>query len=335
VKYENVELHNVCEVIATPDDVGFRICRLPAEVREQVNQGAQNNSYHGTGCEIRGMLADDGKARVVLQVLGDNCVPPIATVYHGCFSGQAVLVGHEPTEINITQPAHSAVMQQIARDQKLPFDPRLVRITLPHIHPVRILAIEGDLTCPAADATPAKTMLCYGSSITHGAHAIGPHSTYAAQTASRLGCDLVNLGFGGSAHMDPAMARHIAARDDWDFATLEMGINVRAWPTEKFRAAVDHFVTTIVEAHPDKFVFCIDLFTNNNDYDPQPDLAVGFREVVDEIAGKFASPRVIHLDGRDLLQHPGGLQVDLVHPNDHGMQEMGANLAAAITKAMG
>ena len=64
----------------------------------------------GAGCEIRGMLAEGGKARVVVQVLDDNVVPPVATVYHGCFRSQSVLVGKEPTEIVITEPPRFAQM---------------------------------------------------------------------------------------------------------------------------------------------------------------------------------------------------------------------------------
>lgn len=334
MKYQNIELHNVCDIIDTPGEAGITTSRLPADVRPNVNEGAQNNSMHGSGVEIRGMLPEGGKAKVVLQILDDNCVPPVAMVYHGCFSSQAIHVGFEPTEITIGQPNNIEAMQRITAEQNLPFDARLVRICLPAIHPVRIVSIEGDLTYPAPDATPERTMLCYGSSITHGAHAIAPHSTYAAQCANKLGVDLINLGVGGSAQMDAAYADHIAGREDWDFATFEMGINVRQWPIEKFRAAVDNFVTTIAQAHPDKYLFCIDLFTNDQDYAIEQQSGIGFREVVQAIAEKQNSPRVIHIDGRTLLTRPGGLQVDLVHPNDNGFQEMGTRLAEFITRTM-
>jgi lysophospholipase L1-like esterase len=334
MRYQNVELHNVCDLIEDDGGSGFGILRLPRHILAEINPGARNMARHGAGCEIRGMLADGGQARVVLRAVNRNTTPPIVTVYHGCFCGQSVHLGKEPTEIVIQPPPTLPVLSRISLAHKLPFDPRLVRVRLPNIHPVRIEAIAGDWTYPPREALPARTMLSYGSSITHGACAIPPEGTYAAQCARRLGCDLINLGVGGSAQMDRAVAEHIASRHDWDFATLEMGINIRQWPREKFRAVVENFVGIIAAAHPDKWLFCIDLFTNDADFEDQPTKGVGFREIVREVAGQCRSGKVVHVDGRTILTDPTGLRTDLVHPSDLGMQEMGANLAAVIARRL-
>jgi hypothetical protein len=332
VKYKNVELHNVCDIIED-DEVGFAVSRLPLDVRENVNQGARNNSLHSAGCEIRGMLKEGGKAKIVLQSPDDNVYPPIATIFHGCFRRViSKRIAEEPTEIEIDVPNHIELMTRIAADKNMPFDPHLVRVRLPSIHPCRVISIEGDLTYPTPESTPSSTMLSYGSSITHGAHAIPPEGTYTAQCARQLGCDLINLGFGGSAHMDKAIAHHIASRDDWDFATFEMGINVRSWEPERFRDAVDYFVSTIASAHPDKHIFCIDLFTNNCDFMDNPKEGVGFRDIVKDIAAKQKSDKVIYVDGRSVLSEPSGLSIDLVHPTDDGMSDMGRNLADIIAR---
>lgn len=334
MRYGHVELHNVCEIIEGDGLPGFGISRLPAAIREQINAGARNMARHGAGCEIRGMLAEGGRARVVLRAVDRNSTPPVVTVYHGCFCGQSVHLEQEPTEIVIQPPATLPALSRISRANQLPFDPRLVRVRLPNIHTVRIEAIEGDLSYPPREALPAKTMLSYGSSITHGACAIPPEGTYAAQCARRLGCDLINLGFGGSAQMDRAVAEHIASRRDWDFATFEMGINVRTWPRERFREVVERFVGIVAAAHPDKFMFCMDLFTNDADFEEHPTKGVGFREVVRDVVGQFKSGKVIHVDGRTILTDPTGLRTDLVHPGDEGMQAMGANLAAVMMRCI-
>lgn len=331
MRYRNVELHNVCDLVEGDGLPGFGMTRLPAAILGSINPGARNKACMGAGCEIRGMLADGGRAKVVLQTVDSNVVPPVASVFHGCFRGQSLLVGKEPKEIMITTPANIAAMSRISADRKLPFDPRLVRIRLPSIHTTRILSIEGDLAYPAPGSTPARTMLCYGSSITHGAHAIPPEGPYAAQCARRLGCDLINLGVGGSAQMDRAVADHIAGRQDWDFAVFEMGINVRQWPRDKFQEAVEAFVSTVASAHADKFIFCLDLFTNDADFEDNPTKGVGFREVVRDVAGQFTSGKVVYVDGRTILTEPTGLCIDLVHPGDEGMQEMGEKLAGIIS----
>jgi lysophospholipase L1-like esterase len=333
MRYGNVELHNVCAITEDKGKPGFGISRLPLEILGDINAGARNMVRMGAGCEIRGLLAQGGQAKVVLQVMDSNTTPPLVTVYHGCFCSQSIVIGSEPTEIIVKYPATMAAMSQISAERKLPFDPGLLRIRLPPIHTASIISIDGDLSYPVHEALPSRTLLCYGSSITHGACAIPPEGTYASQCARRLGCDLINLGCGGSAQMDRAIADHIASRRDWDVATLEMGINVRTWPLEKFYPVAENFVSTIAAAHPEKYIFCIDMFTNDCDFEAAPSKGVGFREALKEIAGKFNTGKVIHVDGRDILTDPTGLRTDLVHPCDDAMHEMGMNLAAVISRA--
>ena len=114
MRYGNVELHNVCEIIEGDGEPGFGMSRLPRDVREKINPGARGMSMMGAGCEIRGMLAEGGQARVVLRAVDSNVTPPVATVYHGCFCGQSILVENEPTEILISAPPGLAAMSRIS-----------------------------------------------------------------------------------------------------------------------------------------------------------------------------------------------------------------------------
>jgi hypothetical protein len=325
----------VCEIIEGDGLPGFGISRLPREVSERVNPGAQKRARQGAGCEIRGMLADGGSARVVLRAEDGDPAPQVVSVYHGCFCGQSVLLREAPTEIVITTPPMIGFMEEISRTRKLPFDPRLIRVRIPSLHSSRMLSIEGDLRYPPPETRPGKTLLCYGSSITQGASAVPPEGTFAAQCSRRLGYDLVNLGFAGSAEMEASLAEHIASRTDWDIAVLEMGINVRGWPNERFQEAVSAFVGTIAAAHPGKFIFCVDLFTHYADFKSSAPKAKAFREIVREVASRYDAGKVCHVDGRMLLEDPSGLSADLVHPSGEGMQEIGENLAAFIRSSTG
>lgn len=89
---------------------------------------------------------------------------------------------------------------------------------------------------------------------------------------------------------------------------------------------------TVVAAHPDKFIFCIDLFTHYADFKPAAPKAEEFREVVRQVAAKYESGKVVHVDGWTILASPTGLFTYLVHPSDEGMQEMGEKLAALIRR---
>jgi len=131
------------------------------------------------------------------------------------------------------------------------------------------------------------------------------------------------------------LAEHIASRDDWDFASLEMGINVGGWTTEEFHGKVERFVDILSAAHPDKWIFCIDVFRYAGDLVPDYQGHPKFREAVAEVVATLGRPKVVHVDGRDILQDICGLTHDLVHPTDDGFIEMGRRLAERIRTTMG
>lgn len=97
-----------------------------------------------------------------------------------------------------------------------------------------------------------RVWLHHGSSISHGSNATHPTGIWPALAASRGGVELVNMGFGGSALLDPFTAR--AMRDTpADLISLKIGINVVNGDVMRLRAfgpAVHGFLDTIREGHP-------------------------------------------------------------------------------------
>ncbi|MDF1512591.1 MAG: SGNH/GDSL hydrolase family protein, partial [Anaerolineae bacterium] len=194
---------------------------------------------------------------------------------------------------------------------------------------------QGDIRPPEVDQTPSRTYLAYGSSITHGNNSIGATGMFSRLTAEHLGVDFLNLGFGGGAHCEASLGRYIAGRDDWDFATLEMGINMVNWmDTPEFESRIRDFVTPIVQAHPDKWLFCIDMFPFEMDFDLNSDKNHTFRAAVRELVAELDTPKLVHIDGRDLLRDVRGLSADLLHPSPAGMAEIAQNLSARMQRAM-
>ena len=95
--------------------------------------------------------------------------------------------------------------------------------------------------------------LHHGSSISHGSDAASPTAIWPALAASLGGAELVNLGLGGSALLDPFTAR--AMRDTpADLISLKIGINLVNHDLMRLRAftpAVHGFLDTIREGHPE------------------------------------------------------------------------------------
>jgi lysophospholipase L1-like esterase len=225
-------------------------------------------------------------------------------------------------------------MLTAARLQPPAFPPDLVRILLPLHTEVRLLSITGDITPPAKDETPARRYLAYGSSITHGFIATRPSDAYPARVAEALGVDGLNLGFGGAAKLEPEMAEYIAGREDWDFASLELGINLISKSVDEFRGLVAGFLPRIVASHPDKWIFCVDIFSCRHDLSGNPKLPQ-FRAVVREAVKSLRAPKLVHLDGRALLTRWSGLSTDLVHPSSAGFAEIAAGLVNAMKPVVG
>jgi len=98
-----------------------------------------------------------------------------------------------------------------------------------------------------------RVWLHHGSSISHGSNAASPTTIWPAVAAARGGVELVNLGLGGSALLDPFTARTM--RDaKADLISIKIGINLvnaDAMRLRVFTPAVHGFLDTIREGHPD------------------------------------------------------------------------------------
>ena len=93
---------------------------------------------------------------------------------------------------------------------------REITINLPLYSGISELYIgleEGATLTYAAPYKISKPVVFYGSSITNGACASRPGMTYESIISRRLGCDFHNLGFGGSAKGERAMADYIAGME--------------------------------------------------------------------------------------------------------------------------
>ena len=320
------ELHNVHELLDDPGGAGSICCRVPNDLRVTLNESAKNNALQASGCEIRFNL--EGPRAVITLRSPEG--PTLAEVYQGDFFSALHIVNETPTRIVVARPDTEPVMRQVTPSSAR-FDTGLTRVVLPWRPAVRLVSIEGETSLPGPDQAPATRYLAYGSSITHGSTAVRPTGTYPARTAELLGTDLFNLGFGGGAHMEAGMADYIAGRGDWDVATLEMGINVvQSFSVEEFHRRVEYFVTTIADAHPDEWIFCIDIFPCLYDF-MGDEKCETFRNIVAERVQQLNRPKLAHIPGDAMLRSNNGLTTDLVHPAPGGFEEMARNLAEIIS----
>ncbi|MEU9625075.1 GDSL-type esterase/lipase family protein [Streptomyces sp. NPDC088846] len=139
-----------------------------------------------------------------------------------------------------------------ARFTDLPGHDKDVEIWLPHTEITELIALRTDAPIEPAPDRGRRVWLHHGSSISHGSNATHPTAIWPALAAAQGGVELVNMGFGGSALLDPFTAR--AMRDTpADLISLKIGINVVNSDVMRLRAfspAVHGFLDTIREGHP-------------------------------------------------------------------------------------
>ncbi|MCI4656740.1 GDSL-type esterase/lipase family protein [Cryobacterium zhongshanensis] len=127
-----------------------------------------------------------------------------------------------------------------------------IEIWLPHNERTELVALRSNAPIEPAPATGNRVWLHHGSSISHGSNAENPTETWPALAAASGAVDLVNLGFGGSALLDPFVARTM--RDTpADLISVKIGINLVNLDLMRLRAfapAVNGFLDTIRDGHP-------------------------------------------------------------------------------------
>ena len=131
-------------------------------------------------------------------------------------------------------------------------DAKHLEIWLPHNETTELVGLRSDAPLEAAPDRGRRVWMHHGSSISHGSNATTPTTTWPALAAAYGGVELVNLGFGGSALLDPSTAR--VMRDvPADLVSVKIGINLVNVDLMRLRAfapAVHGFLDTIREGHP-------------------------------------------------------------------------------------
>lgn len=325
--HENVELHNVCEIKQLDDYVTFS--RVPEAVRLKLNEGALNRMLQPANCEIRFVAEPPDPIRVTLS---SETVTDVVPFFGDFLHSKPMEVGEEPQTIELEW--NPQLMENLEKIRTIPmrFDPKVVRLILWGCA-VRLHKIEGTgIRPPEKHEVPSLRYLAYGTSITHGASATAPHLNYAAQTARRLGADLINLGVGGACHCEPELADHIAARDDWDVASLALSVNMMGFAEEEFEKRVRYFVKTVAGGDPRRPVACVTIYPYRGSLGDGelPTKVQTFRQILRDAVRDCPTPNAHLIEGHSLLQDFSGLTTDLIHPSDDGMIQMGENLARAM-----
>jgi lysophospholipase L1-like esterase len=348
MNHENIEFHNTVEMEPAAAG-GLAMRRFPRAVRSCLGQLGRMMSQDSSGCEIR-FVTDAQNVRVSISSQPDySAAPQHVSIFKGAFFHSLVPL----TPGTVTHIHLSDVFGDMTRLFKS-LKPE-VRDTDYFAHNVwRILfgCYEASfhqldtygytVRPPNASEKPKKRMLCYGSSITHGAITSAHHLSYIQQAARHLKADVFNQGLGGSCLCEPEMAGYLAGRSDWDWIVLELGVNMRdSFTPEVFEARSRYLIRTIIAAHPGKPVFLITIYPNaESACNAAAGSEIQSRQLAfdESLRATVRALNCSHLhliEGHDVLTDYRGITRDLIHPGDYGHTEMGLNLAQKIQAIVG
>ncbi|KIZ16560.1 lipase [Streptomyces natalensis ATCC 27448] len=247
-----------------------------------------------------------------------------------------------------------------ARFAGLPTSVKDIEIWLPQTEITELIALRTDAPVETAPHHGRRVWLHHGSSISHGSTAESPTATWPALAATRGGVELVNLGFGGNALLDPFTAR--AMRDTpADLISLKVGINLANADLMRLRGfspAVHGFLDTLREGHPTTPLLVISPVLCPIQEDTPGPVAPDFdapkprfralgdpsdrssgrltltiiRDELSRITAQRSAddPNLHYLDGRSLYGEPDFAELplpDQLHPDPAGHRRMGERFA--------
>ncbi len=310
--------------------VDGRYRRLPEAVAAATNNGVREMHTHTAGARVR--FVTDSPRIAIRAVIDDFLLQPRTSVC-GSASLDLYLDGEY---CNTFIPPHNPL------DVKNGFESVIethltgkaeVVIHFPLFANVTRLFVgleEGSALEPAAAYTVTKPVVCYGSSITHGACASRPGNCYENILARTLDCDFLNLGFSGSACGEDVIAEHIATLDMSAFV-LDYDHNA---PTPASLGRHHERVFKIIRAaQPTLPILMLSR--------PQPRPSAEERERLAVVRATYENAlaagdkNVYFIPGAELMweMKNEGL-VDNVHPNDAGFVNMARVIAPVLRKML-
>lgn len=349
---EKVSFHNVLELDPAAGG-GNLLRRFPKLVRGALSPLGRLVAQESAGCELR-FVTEARNIRLALSSLPSALAPyelhnNDVFIFKGAFFHSHFRL--EPGRINYlqindilgdTEGGFAGLKPEVRNSDY--FSANVWRILFGRYAAIfhELETFGYPVRSPQAAEIPKRRMLCYGSSITNGASPTLYHLSYVQQAARHLKADVFNQGLSGSCWCEPEMADYLAARNDWDLITLELGINMRGvFTAAEFAARSNYLIKKVTDTHPNKPVFIITIYPNAQSPENalhggvEQERQLAFDEILRAIKRDSKNPNLHLVEGGDILTDYTGMTKDLIHPGDFGHTEMGVNLAHAIRKKAG
>jgi len=209
----------------------------------------------------------------------------------------------------------------------LPGGENHIRLYFPNLYTMQLKDISLAGAAYVHPAEHARTMICFGDSITQGYDTVHPSLSYANRLARSLNASMLNKGIGGDifhpeliddANLHPEIITVAYGTNDWAHSDRST-----------FLRNAEAFLSKIRRTYPDAQVFVItpvwrrdgDRITPCGKFE---DIGAALNTICRAI------PNTCVIDGLTLTAHMPEMLTDHVHPTDLGHVIYGANLSDKI-----
>jgi hypothetical protein len=180
-----------------------------------------------------------------------------------------------------------------------------------------------------------RSVVFYGTSITHGGCASRPGMAYPAIIGRAIDCETINLGFSGSARMEPEICDLLAELDP-DVFVIDALPNMGSDPiTERTL----YLVRAIRKSRPSTPIILVENITyqtgrafgsdGRHERATNAQLRAAYDQLLAEGVGKLH-----YLPGADLLGADGEGTVDGAHPTDLGFSRMAQVIGSEVARVL-
>ena len=185
---------------------------------------------------------------------------------------------------------------------------------------------DGSVLKPASDYTIKKPVVFYGSSTTQGGCASRPGNIYENMVSRELDCDYLNLGFGGNALGEEAIAKYIA---NLEMSAFVYDYDYNAPSPEHLDSTHEKMFKIIREAQPDLPIIMMTAPKYYLNEDNKKCVNIIERTYHNAVNSGDKNVRLIY--GKDMLDSVRDVAMaDHIHPNDIGFH----SIAGFVTKAL-
>ena len=314
-----IQFHNVSQLKKINELNGYRLERFPPII---LNSEQDERLFNSTGCELR-FSTEAEEIQVELSALyhEGKVIVYQNEHYYGCFQLQM-------SEKNCLVLRNNTRLMNVDHGRRAEW-----RIVFCKDFCGVFCSIEPKQMLLEYHGYWSKTMLAYGSSLTHGSGAPLITQSYVHILATKRNYDILNKGMSGKAFCEKYVVDYLCEYNPLpDVFLLELGINmIGKYQTADFRKAMEYFYQRLKLLKATKVVV-ISPFWSYHDLEVEGiSNSQSYREIMDEIFGSHKQDHMFYIDGKDVLEDNNFLQCDLLHPSPEGH----VRLAYALDKKIG